>query len=102
MNDENHPVVDVREKIFTLHELSEKEQCDFLLACFPEVFEIPEDSFPEIAFRLRDEFIRTHKSPTAWKLVIAKLACPVGDWMALAQPIHWIQAALLAKTEGAK
>ena len=74
------------------------------------------ESLADCAFRLRDELLKEYETPKGWVWSdcyrpIAHIIAPNNtcthcghddryfDWDAEAKPIHWIQAALLAKIE---
>jgi hypothetical protein len=102
----------MKDQILKLHTLTEAEQIEWLDEqgiLKAEMKRCPVDSshtwwdfesLPELAFRLRDEFMENH-SVHCWKVQIEKLldaeVYAVGTWTASARPIYWIQAALLAK-----
>ena len=103
------------EEILYLHTKPEYEQKQLLIAW--EVMDAekysnphqsglrPIESLAECAFRLRDEFMENH-SVRCWKEQIKELldagVYTYGTWTASAKPIHWIQAALLARLENEK
>ena len=65
----------------------------------------PTESLADLAFKLRDEVIKKYKGQfnpiDSWVRGIIKVCSKFDwflyDWNILAQPIHWIIAALVAK-----
>jgi len=101
-----------KSEILNLHTLSEDEQTEWLIRnevlqpvntrdyTFGTITRIPVwESLADCAFRLRDELAKDtivwNMSVTELQLLCRKLKCS----MAMATPIMWIQAALLATLE---
>jgi len=100
-----------KSEILNLHTLSEDEQTEWLignevlksekvsLSCNCGGWSYVTESLADCAFRLRDELAKDtivwNMFMTELQLLCRKLKCS----MAMATPIMWIQAALLAKLE---
>ena len=89
---------------------------EILCSCGKEGIKRELESLADCAFRLRDELLKEYETPKGWAWSdcyrpIAHIIAPNNtcthcghddryfDWDAEAKPIHWIQAALLAKIE---
>jgi hypothetical protein len=107
-----------KEEILKLHEKEEWEQVELLRMCGVlgkkpnEHGRISKwskyESLAECAFRLRDEWVTSqqNKVEVNWFMPLRRLfwftegnSWPSAYRMSKAKPIHWIQAALLAKEE---
>ena len=110
-----------KEEILKLHELSECDQYESLIASGILICYRPKDNIrfggeyeclEAAAFRLRDEAVKYYNNnppkgcPYAyydWGVSINRICAflnwPNGRWKGYAKPIHWIQAALLAKLD---
>jgi len=111
-----------KSEILNLHTLSEDEQTDWLIGnevlqpvntrdyTFGTITRIPVwESLADCAFRLRDEWVYAN-SHIGWDDELHCFWCDYirlsgfdyTDFMNIAKPIRWIQAALLAKLEKGK
>lgn len=88
-------------------DLPEEEQWPWLWA--EGIWTKAEESLADLAFRLRDEAY-SYCNSEVWELAVTKVANRAfgdwlgydllnvqGTWICLAQPIHWIIAAVIAK-----
>ena len=112
-----------KEEILALSDKTEEEQVKWLIEheIMDKLVDNAEppmsiESLADCAFRLRDELLKEYETPKGWVWSdcyrpIAHIIAPNNtcthcghddryfDWDAEAKPIHWIQAALLAKIE---
>ena len=95
-----------KEEILKLHELSEDEQYKWLIdnkvLVYVEPFQKLWESLADCAFRLRDEIgARFYTAMRMLYDTITNDENPDGFmiWWMFSEPIHWIQAALLARAE---
>ena len=99
-----------KEEILKLSELSEKEQYVWLIKNEVMIHmlhngrnQVTNESLADCAFRLRNEYGFWHRYKSLmdlYDIIEPDLKLGVNEWLLNeAQPIHWIQAALLAKCE---
>lgn len=106
-----------KDEILKLHTMSESKQITTLYRGGIMKYKYDEfsrtgflESLADCAFRLRDEFLREEtnkygidKAFQRWLRLIDSLQDYMGrcemPYIGIAKPIHWIQAALLAKLE---
>ena len=85
-----------KEEILKLHTMSEEDYTGWLYD--RGVFKNRKESLADCAFRMRDEVFKSNAMAwyDVWEWEFFKAAIPM---CVAAKPIHWIQAALLAKLE---
>ena len=93
-----------KEEILKLHKLSEINQYHWLRENkilqdreISNEWGIVEESLADLAFRLRDEIGSLEGWYDVWEVLEAHMDIPS---VYAAKPIHWIQAALLARLKG--